>query len=75
MNAAIFLVAGIAMILPAAAVPGILDHLPIAVALANAVGSFAQCGSIACPDNPTGYWLLQRLGRQAGNEQSGGRYG
>jgi disulfide bond formation protein DsbB len=37
--------------------------LLIAMALGNAVASFALCGPIECPDNPTGYWLLQRLGR------------
>ena len=35
----------------------------IAMTLANAVMSFALCGPIECPDNPTSYWLLQRLGR------------
>jgi disulfide bond formation protein DsbB len=38
-------------------------YLLIAVTLANAVGSFVQRGPIECPDNPTGCWLLQRLGR------------
>jgi hypothetical protein len=41
----------------------IAAYLLIATTLANAVGSFVQCGPIACPDNPTGYWLMQRLGR------------
>lgn len=35
----------------------------IAMTLANAVASLALCGPIECPDNPTSYWLLQRLGR------------
>ena len=35
--------------------------LPILVTLANAVASFALCGPIECPDNPTGYWLLTRF--------------
>jgi disulfide bond formation protein DsbB len=41
----------------------IAAYLLIAVTLANAVGSFVQCGPIECPDNPTSYWLLQHLGR------------
>ena len=35
--------------------------LLILVTLANAVASFALCGPIECPDNPTSYWLLTRL--------------
>jgi disulfide bond formation protein DsbB len=35
----------------------------IVMTLANAVASFALCGPIECPDNPTSYWLLQQLGR------------
>ena len=35
----------------------------IFVTLANAVSTFVQCGPIECPDNPTGYWLLQRFWR------------
>lgn len=45
--------------------------LLIAVTLANAVGSFVQCGPIECPGNPTGYWLLRRLGRWIRYEQAG----
>lgn len=37
--------------------------LLILVTLANAVASFALCGPIECPDNPTSYWLLTRLSR------------
>jgi disulfide bond formation protein DsbB len=37
-----------------------LAWLLIATTLANAVASFALCGPIECPDNPTGYWLLSR---------------
>lgn len=73
----LFIVAGTALLLilsgrgvPADERPGsfgvparIAAYLLIAVTLANAVGSFVQCGPIECPDNPTGYWLLQRLGR------------
>ena len=33
----------------------------IVMTLANAVASFVQCGPIECPDNPTSYWLLDRL--------------
>lgn len=35
--------------------------LLILVTLANAAASFALCGPIECPDNPTSYWLLTRL--------------
>jgi disulfide bond formation protein DsbB len=35
--------------------------LLILVTLANAVATFALCGPVDCPDNPTGYWLLRRL--------------
>jgi disulfide bond formation protein DsbB len=35
--------------------------LLILVTLANAVASFALCGPIECPDNPTTYWLLTRF--------------
>jgi disulfide bond formation protein DsbB len=34
--------------------------LLIALTLANAVASFALCGPIECPANPTSYWLLSR---------------
>jgi disulfide bond formation protein DsbB len=37
-------------------------YLLIAVTLANALASFVQCGPIECPDDPIGYWLLQRIG-------------
>ena len=33
----------------------------IAMTLANAVMSVVQCGFGECADNPTTYWLLQRL--------------
>jgi disulfide bond formation protein DsbB len=33
--------------------------LLVALTLTNAVASFALCGPIECPDNPTGYWLLR----------------
>jgi disulfide bond formation protein DsbB len=32
----------------------------VAIALANAVSTLLECGFGACPDNPTGYELLQR---------------
>jgi disulfide bond formation protein DsbB len=32
----------------------------ILMTLANAVASFALCGPIECPDNPTSYWILSR---------------
>jgi disulfide bond formation protein DsbB len=35
--------------------------LLVLVTLANAVASFALCGPIECPDNPTTYWLLTKL--------------
>jgi disulfide bond formation protein DsbB len=35
----------------------------IFMTLGNAAASFALCGPIECPDNPTDYWLLQLLGR------------
>jgi disulfide bond formation protein DsbB len=34
--------------------------LLIIVTLANAVASFALCGPLECPDNPTSYWILSR---------------
>ena len=34
----------------------------IIMTLANAVGTFVECGPLECPDNPTTYWLLTRLG-------------
>jgi disulfide bond formation protein DsbB len=36
-------------------------YLLIAVTLANAISSFAQCGPMECADNPTGYWIAQYL--------------
>ena len=33
----------------------------IAMALANAVSSFALCGPIECPDSPTSYWISTYL--------------
>lgn len=36
-------------------------HLLIAVTLANAVNSFALCGPVECPDNPTAYWISKYL--------------
>jgi disulfide bond formation protein DsbB len=38
-------------------------YMLIFATLANAVGTFVECGPFECPDNPTSYWLLQRLGR------------
>jgi disulfide bond formation protein DsbB len=35
--------------------------LIIAVTLANAASSFAQCGPIECPDKPAGYWISKYL--------------
>ena len=35
--------------------------LLIAVTLANAVATFALCGPIECPDDPSRYWLLSRF--------------
>jgi disulfide bond formation protein DsbB len=32
-------------------------YLLIAVTLANAISSFAQCGPAECAANPTGYWI------------------
>ena len=37
-------------------------YMLIFATLANAVGTFVECGPIECPDNPTSYWLLQRFG-------------
>lgn len=51
----------------------IAAHLLTAVTLANTVGSFVQCGPIACAENPIGYWLSQRVGRWTRNEQTSGR--
>jgi len=36
-------------------------YLLIVMTFANAVASFVQCGPFECPDNPTSYWLLQRI--------------
>jgi hypothetical protein len=36
-------------------------YLLIAVTLANAANSFAQCGPNECAANPTGYWISQVL--------------
>jgi disulfide bond formation protein DsbB len=36
-------------------------YLLIFATLANAVSTFVQCGPIECPDDPTSYWLLERL--------------
>jgi disulfide bond formation protein DsbB len=36
-------------------------YMLIFATLANAVSNFVQCGPFECPDNPTSYWLLQRL--------------
>jgi disulfide bond formation protein DsbB len=33
----------------------------IVMTLANAIASFVQCGPIECADDPTSYWLLDRL--------------
>lgn len=30
------------------------------IVLANALVTFAECGPLVCPDNPTDYWLFQR---------------
>lgn len=38
-------------------------YMLIFATLANAVSTFVQCGPVECSDNPTGYWLLQFLGR------------
>ena len=36
-------------------------YLLIAVTLANAVNSFAQCGPLECEDDPKGYWIAKYL--------------
>jgi disulfide bond formation protein DsbB len=47
--------------LPMGGLSRLAAWLLILVTLANAVASFALCGPIDCPDNPTSYWLLTRL--------------
>ncbi|WP_421996338.1 disulfide bond formation protein B [Reyranella sp.] len=34
-------------------------YLLIVVTLVQAAGSFAQCGPVDCPDDPTGYWIAR----------------
>jgi disulfide bond formation protein DsbB len=46
--------------LPMGGLSQLAAWLLIVVTLANAVASFALCGPIECPDNPTSYWLLNR---------------
>jgi Disulfide bond formation protein DsbB len=46
--------------LPMGGLSRLAAWLLILVTLANAVASFALCGPIECPDNPTGYWWLNR---------------
>ena len=49
---------------PAARFSGIsrfAAYLLIVLTLANAAMSVVQCGFGECADNPTTYWLLQRL--------------
>jgi len=36
-------------------------YLLIAVTLANAASSFAQCGPMECADKPAGYWISKYL--------------
>ena len=36
-------------------------YLLIALTLANAVNSFAQCGPLECEDDPKGYWIDKYL--------------
>jgi hypothetical protein len=36
-------------------------YLLIAVTLANAVNSFAQCGPLECEDDPKAYWIARYL--------------
>ena len=36
-------------------------YLLIAVTLANAVNSFAQCGPVECEGDPKGYWIAKYL--------------
>jgi disulfide bond formation protein DsbB len=47
--------------LPMGGLSRLAAWLLILVTLANAVASFALCGPIECPDNPTVYWLLTRF--------------
>jgi disulfide bond formation protein DsbB len=47
--------------LPMGSLSSFAAWLLVLVTLANAVASFALCGPIECPDNPTGYWLLTRF--------------
>lgn len=47
--------------LPMSGASRLAAWLLILVTLANAVASFALCGPIECPDNPTGYWLITRF--------------
>ena len=46
--------------LPMGGLSRLAAWLLILVTLANAAASFALCGPIECPDNPTSYWLLNR---------------
>ena len=36
-------------------------YLLIAVTLANALNSFAQCGPVECEGDPKGYWIAKYL--------------
>lgn len=62
---------GVAVLLFLGVAPANVRHQPgpgakiaaffvIALVLANAVTTFVQCGPAECPDDPTGYWLLER---------------
>jgi disulfide bond formation protein DsbB len=68
---AIAALAGILLFIEAQFVEGVRDLRPsvvaqsvgwlfVAVALANAVSTLLACGFGACPENPTGYELLQK---------------
>jgi disulfide bond formation protein DsbB len=46
--------------LPMGGLSRLAAWLLILVTLANALASFALCGPVECPDNPTTYWLLNR---------------
>jgi disulfide bond formation protein DsbB len=47
---------------PAAPLSRLAIGCAIALTLANAATTFAQCGPIECDDNPVRYWLADRLG-------------
>ena len=52
-----------ARLVPVAGWQKLVIGLYLTITVLVGVSAFVQCGPGECPDNPTGYWLLDHAGR------------